>query len=107
MNQTSSDLVRRLAEQTERSTLRHVELLEWIDERHQREKSGRERYKRLKWLYWSAGAVAATIFFLAAATVGWSIGRFVSWQSITSRQPQVIILQMQPNGSPVSDRKQP
>jgi hypothetical protein len=44
MNQIPDDLDRRLAEQRQRSNPRHVEFMEWVDQRHQREKRWRPHY---------------------------------------------------------------
>ena len=44
MNQIPDELDRRLAEQRQRSNLRHVEFMEWVDQRHQREKRWRPHY---------------------------------------------------------------
>jgi Flp pilus assembly protein TadB len=92
--------------QTERSKLRDVEMMEWIDERHEQDKRRRAQdkrqreqeeqrqrhYERFKVLYWGAGAIA---FFVATAGWGLLIGDF-----LRVLQPKTVIIQVQPAPSP-------
>ena len=107
MNQSSEDLDRRLAEQMQRSKLRHVEYLEWIDRRHQREERWRRHYERFRWLYWSAGAVVVVIVVLVSIAWGWIIGDLIGSQLSASRQPRTVVIQMQPPGSSEPGPKRP
>jgi hypothetical protein len=109
MNQSSEDLDldRRLAEQRQRSKLRHVEFMEWIDQRHQQEKRSRRHYERFRWLYWSAGAVGVATVILGSIAWGWIIGTLIASQLSASRQPGTVVIQMQPPGSPEPGGKRP
>ena len=107
MNQTPDDLDRRLAVQTERSKLRHVEMMGWVDQRHQQEKRRRQRYERFKWLYWGAGGLAVTSFIMICIGWGWIVGDLIGSHLAASGQPKMVIVRMQSATTPQPSGTQP
>jgi hypothetical protein len=95
MDPTPADLDRRLAEQMERSKLRHIESLEWADEMHQLEKRRRQRYQRFRWLYWCAAGVGGMVLLLGSVAWGIILSDLIDNQL----KPKTVIVQMPPAAS--------
>lgn len=96
MDPTPVDLDRRLAEQMERSKLHHIELMEWLDQRHQREKRWRLHYQRFRWFYRCAAGVGGMVFFLGCVAWGLIIADLIDNQL----KPKTVIVQMPPAAAP-------